>query len=384
MELPRFIGTGSAPGCVSRRSSIGWRSSSRSSTARPAWRSRTEARRWWSRCGPRKNGRPYCSGCGRPGPAYDRLEERRFEFVPVWGIVVFLAYRMRRVDCKRCGVTVEMVPWCDGKNQLTTTYRWYPGDLGQAAELERGRLDLPHVVGQRLPGGGARGRVGPGAPGPERADGPGRGRGRLEPRAQVFDARLRHRRRDDGCWPWPRSGPRRACVRAWRASANRSLAYESKKHTEWVTAVEFSPDGALLASGDRNNGLLVWRRRPAASSTTSGGTRPRSPTSAGGFERCRLGQRGRDRPALGDGERQPDQELGCEAAASPRSGSRSTAGSSPLVATRSPGSGTRMATRSATSSRSATWPSTPPSPTTPTPWSPATGRARFASGNQGR
>ena len=56
---------------------------------------------------------------------YDHLEERRFEFVPLWGIVVFLAYRMRRVDCKRCGVTVEMVPWCDGKNQLTTTYRWF-------------------------------------------------------------------------------------------------------------------------------------------------------------------------------------------------------------------------------------------------------------------
>jgi transposase len=74
---------------------------------------------------PRKNGRPYCSGCGRPGPAYDRLEERRFEFVPLWGIVVFLAYRMRRVNCKRCGVTVEMVPWCDGKNRLTTTYRWF-------------------------------------------------------------------------------------------------------------------------------------------------------------------------------------------------------------------------------------------------------------------
>src|SRR4029077_17964018 len=40
---------------------------------------------------PRKNGRPHCSGCGRPGRAYDRLEERRFEFVPLWGIVVFLA-----------------------------------------------------------------------------------------------------------------------------------------------------------------------------------------------------------------------------------------------------------------------------------------------------
>jgi transposase len=74
---------------------------------------------------PRRNSKPHCSGCGRRGRTYDRLEERRFEFVPLWGIVVFLAYRMRRVDCRRCGVTVEMVPWCDGKNQLTTTYRWY-------------------------------------------------------------------------------------------------------------------------------------------------------------------------------------------------------------------------------------------------------------------
>jgi transposase len=74
---------------------------------------------------PRKNSRPYCSGCGRLGPAYDRLEDRQFEFVPLWGIVVFLVYRMRRVNCKRCGVTVEMVPWCDGKNRLTTTYRWF-------------------------------------------------------------------------------------------------------------------------------------------------------------------------------------------------------------------------------------------------------------------
>jgi transposase len=74
---------------------------------------------------PRKNYRPICSRCGESGPAYDRLEERRFEFVPVWGIAVFLAYQMRRVNCPRCGVTVETVPWCDGNNHLTTTYRWY-------------------------------------------------------------------------------------------------------------------------------------------------------------------------------------------------------------------------------------------------------------------
>jgi transposase len=74
---------------------------------------------------PRKNSKPVCSGCGRRGVAYDRLKERRFEFVPLWGILVFLAYRMRRVNCQRCGVTVEMVPWGDGKNQLTTSYRWF-------------------------------------------------------------------------------------------------------------------------------------------------------------------------------------------------------------------------------------------------------------------
>ncbi len=74
---------------------------------------------------PRKNSLPYCSGCLRRGRPYDHLKERRFEFVPLWGILVFLAYRMRRVDCPRCGVTVEMVPWSDGKNRLTTTYRWF-------------------------------------------------------------------------------------------------------------------------------------------------------------------------------------------------------------------------------------------------------------------
>jgi hypothetical protein len=31
-----------------------------------------------------------------------------------------------------------------------------------------------------------------------------------------------------------------------------------KKHTDWVTAVSFSPDGVLLATGDRNGNLSVW------------------------------------------------------------------------------------------------------------------------------
>lgn len=74
---------------------------------------------------PHANGRALCSGCGSAAPGYDRLAQRRFEFVPLCGIAVFFLYSMRRVECPRCGVTVEQVPWCDGKHSLTKTYRWF-------------------------------------------------------------------------------------------------------------------------------------------------------------------------------------------------------------------------------------------------------------------
>jgi transposase len=75
---------------------------------------------------PRANSRPYCSNCGRRGPGYDRQPEpRRFQFVPIWGMAVYFLYTMRRVDCRRCGATVEMVPWAEGKNHSTVAYQWF-------------------------------------------------------------------------------------------------------------------------------------------------------------------------------------------------------------------------------------------------------------------
>jgi len=62
---------------------------------------------------PRRGSRGTCSGCGRRGPGYDTLGDRRFDFVPLWGVAVVLVYAMRRVDCGRCGVKVEWVPWAD-------------------------------------------------------------------------------------------------------------------------------------------------------------------------------------------------------------------------------------------------------------------------------
>jgi hypothetical protein len=36
------------------------------------------------------------------------------------------------------------------------------------------------------------------------------------------------------------------------------LQHKIKKHTDWVTAVAFSPNGQMLASADRNGGISVW------------------------------------------------------------------------------------------------------------------------------
>ena len=71
---------------------------------------------------PRRGSKPRCSGCLRAAPGYDRLAARRFEFIPLWGFAVVLLYAMRRVNCRRCGVKVEAVPWAMGKHGLTQAY----------------------------------------------------------------------------------------------------------------------------------------------------------------------------------------------------------------------------------------------------------------------
>ena len=71
---------------------------------------------------PRQGSKAHCSGCNRPAPGYDQLAVRRFEFIPIWGFAVVLLYAMRRVECRRCGVKVEQVPWGAGKHTLCNAY----------------------------------------------------------------------------------------------------------------------------------------------------------------------------------------------------------------------------------------------------------------------
>ena len=74
---------------------------------------------------PRAGTRATCSQCRRRAPGYDTQAVRRFDFVPLWHIPVVFLYAMRRVDCPRCGVRVEALPWATGKHRLTDAYAWF-------------------------------------------------------------------------------------------------------------------------------------------------------------------------------------------------------------------------------------------------------------------
>lgn len=74
---------------------------------------------------PRRGSRPCCSGCSQSASGYDRLPERHFEFIPMWGFAVLFLYPMRRVQCGTCGIKVEQVPWARGKHTLTHAYMLY-------------------------------------------------------------------------------------------------------------------------------------------------------------------------------------------------------------------------------------------------------------------
>jgi transposase len=71
---------------------------------------------------PREGSAAVYTGCHQPAPDYDHLPQRCFEFIPVRGFLVFLRHRMRRVDCRNCGVVVEEVPWGDDKHLLARAY----------------------------------------------------------------------------------------------------------------------------------------------------------------------------------------------------------------------------------------------------------------------
>jgi transposase len=60
-----------------------------------------------------------CAVCGRPCRGKDKIRERRWLHVSLWGIPVFLYYRPRRVRCPEHGIKVERIPWNMGKKPIS-------------------------------------------------------------------------------------------------------------------------------------------------------------------------------------------------------------------------------------------------------------------------
>jgi transposase len=78
---------------------------------------------------------PYCSECGRRVRAvHDRYEGRRWRHLDLGALRVWLRYTMRRVNCPRCGVVVELVPWAENQSWFTYEFEEQVAYLAQRAD----------------------------------------------------------------------------------------------------------------------------------------------------------------------------------------------------------------------------------------------------------
>jgi transposase len=85
---------------------------------------------------PRQGSKGICSKCHQSCVGYDRLKEREFIHVPLWGIMVVLLYCMRRLQCQSCGIVVESVPWSTGKSALTIGYAWFLSEWAKLLSMQ--------------------------------------------------------------------------------------------------------------------------------------------------------------------------------------------------------------------------------------------------------
>lgn len=64
---------------------------------------------------------PYCSGCGGRGRRYDH-RERTWRHIDFGGWRVLLRYGIWRVECAKCGVKTELVPWAEPDSGFTRPF----------------------------------------------------------------------------------------------------------------------------------------------------------------------------------------------------------------------------------------------------------------------
>jgi len=77
---------------------------------------------------------PRCSVCFcRVDAGYDG-RERSWRHLDLAGMRLVLRYRLRRVDCPRCGVVVELVPWAEPGSWFTRDFEEHVAYLAQTTD----------------------------------------------------------------------------------------------------------------------------------------------------------------------------------------------------------------------------------------------------------
>ena len=74
---------------------------------------------------------PRCSCCGRVAPGYDQKPLRRWVHLGPGSLRIILEYAPRRVECPRCGVRVELVPWARPDSRFTRPFEEMAAYLAQ-------------------------------------------------------------------------------------------------------------------------------------------------------------------------------------------------------------------------------------------------------------
>ena len=78
--------------------------------------------------------RPRCGGCGRVGPGYDRKPLRRWRHLGLGRTGVYLGCAPRRVNCRRCGIRTEQVPWAAADSRFTWEFEELVAYLAQITD----------------------------------------------------------------------------------------------------------------------------------------------------------------------------------------------------------------------------------------------------------
>lgn len=77
---------------------------------------------------------PRCSGCFcRVDNGYD-ARRRCWRHLDLAGMRVVLRYKLRRVDCPRCGVRIELVPWAEPDSWFTRDFEEHTAYLAQTTD----------------------------------------------------------------------------------------------------------------------------------------------------------------------------------------------------------------------------------------------------------